>query len=223
MIVQLYTVTTVQQALELAGLGVDHVGFACGLNPRIAGALSHDQAREIAEALRGKARTSALTLGGDIGQIAEMAQAVAPDIVHITSDPDTVGVHAMERLRARLPPGVELMKAIPVDGLDSVDLARRFASVSDLLLLDSLVSGRSGVGASGKTHDWNISRRIVDTLGGKVRVILAGGLNPTNVRAAIQATHPWGVDSYTGTNVPGDPLTKDRERVIQFIEQARLA
>jgi phosphoribosylanthranilate isomerase len=128
----------------------------------------------------------------------------------------------MERLRGLLPANVELMKAIPVDGLDSINLARRFASVSDYLLLDSLVSGRSGVGASGRTHDWNISRRIVEALGDRTRVILAGGLNPDNVRAAVEATRPWGVDSYTGTNVKGDPLRKDRDLVVRFIEQARV-
>jgi phosphoribosylanthranilate isomerase len=52
-------------------------------------------------------------------------------------------------------------------------------------------------------------------------VILAGGLTPENVAEAINIAQPWGVDSNTGTNLPGDPVRKDMERVRAFVQQAK--
>jgi phosphoribosylanthranilate isomerase len=53
-------------------------------------------------------------------------------------------------------------------------------------------------------------------------VILAGGLTPENVGAAIQSVQPWGVDSNTGTNIPGDPVQKDLARVKEFVQAAKM-
>ena len=51
-------------------------------------------------------------------------------------------------------------------------------------------------GATGKTHDWRISRAVVEAV--RVPVILAGGLNPDNVAEAVRAVRPWAVDVHTG-------------------------
>jgi phosphoribosylanthranilate isomerase len=66
-----------------------------------------------------------------------------------------------------------------------------------------------------------VSRRIVAQVGSNAKVILAGGLIPENVRLAIQTVQPWGVDSNTGTNLPGEPVAKDMERVRAFVEAAK--
>jgi phosphoribosylanthranilate isomerase len=113
------------------------------------------------------------------------------------------------------------MKALPVEDDGSIALAHRFAPVSDVLLLDTKVRGLPGVGASGRAHDWSISRRIVDSV--SAPVILAGGLSPENVAEAIRVAQPWGVDSNTATNRPGDPLAKDMNRVREFVLAARRA
>jgi phosphoribosylanthranilate isomerase len=54
-------------------------------------------------------------------------------------------------------------------------------------------------------------------------VILAGGLSPDNVAAAVRAVHPWGVDSLTHTNrpLPGGGFRKDLKRVREFVSAAR--
>jgi phosphoribosylanthranilate isomerase len=157
----------------------------------------------------------------DPDEIERMAQAVQPDIVHISSDTEAVDVAQMERLRRQLPPGTMLMKAIHVEGAESVELATGFAEVSDILLLDTKVSGLPGVGATGVVHDWEVSRQIVERVGDRTKVILAGGLTPENVAEAIKRVRPWGVDSNTGTNLPGDPVTKDMARVQAFVTQAK--
>jgi len=56
---------------------------------------------------------------------------------------------------------------------------------------------------------------------GQARVILAGGLVPENVQQAIDTVQPWGVDSNTGTNLPGDPVAKDMTRVEAFVKASK--
>lgn len=222
MIVQIYAVTSVAEALGLVDLGVDQVGFVAGDYGQVHAELTFAEARAIAQALKGKATSSALTMSTDITEILRMAGSVQPDIIHISSDTEAVDVEGMQQLRQALPAEIALMKAIHVDGPDSIQTALRFAPVSDILLLDTKVAGLPGVGATGVTHDWAISRQIVERVGNRAKVILAGGLTPDNVAAAIEATRPWGVDSNTGTNLPGDPVVKDMARVKKFVKQAKM-
>ena len=70
-----------------------------------------------------------------------------------------------------------------------------------------------------RTHDWSISRRIVDEVG--VPVILAGGLDADNVAAAIAAVRPAGVDSKTKTD-RADGNGKDLDKVCRFVTAAKL-
>lgn len=222
MIVQIYAATSVADALKMVELGVDQVGFVAGDYGEVFGELTFAQARAIADALKGGATSSALTMSTDVAEIERMATAVQPDIIHISSDTEAVDVEAMRDLRRRLPKTVALMKAIHVGGPESIDTALQFAAVAEILLLDTKVTGMPGVGATGMTHDWNISREIVVKVGQQARVILAGGLVPANVGTAIAAVQPWGVDSNTGTNLHGDPVKKDWERVREFVQQAKM-
>ena len=50
------------------------------------------------------------------------------------------------------------------------------------------------------------------------RVVLAGGLGPENVRAAIDAVHPWGVDA--SSSLETEPGVKDHARVRAYVEEA---
>lgn len=222
MIVQIYAATSVADALKMVELGVDQVGFVAGDYGEVHGELTFAAARSIVEALRGRAVSSALTMSTDIAEIRRMAEAVQPDIIHISSDTEAVGVEAMQELRRHLPGGVRLMKAIHVGGPESIAVALKFAPVAEILLLDTKVAGMPGVGATGVTHDWNISREIVAQVGPRSRVILAGGLVPANVGEAIAAVQPWGVDSNTGTNLPGHLVAKDWELVRAFVRQAKM-
>jgi phosphoribosylanthranilate isomerase len=65
---------------------------------------------------------------------------------------------------------------------------------------------------SGQTFDWSVASRVSRP------VVLSGGLTPENVRAAIAATSPWGVDICSG--IESSPGRKDHKRMNQFIEAA---
>jgi phosphoribosylanthranilate isomerase len=222
MIVQIYAATCVDVALQLAELGVDQIGFVAGAYGQVHAELTFDEARAISKALKGKAISSALTMSTNIAEILRMVEIVQPNIVHISSDTEDVNLEAMQQLRQALPTEIALMKAVQIDGPDSIAVALRYAKASDYLLLDTKVSGLPGVGATGVTHDWNISRQIVQQVGDHSKVILAGGLTPANVAAAIKIAQPWAVDSNTGTNLTGDPVVKDMDRVREFVKQAKL-
>ena len=92
--------------------------------------------------------------------------------------------------------------------------------MSDILFLDSNDPSVSGIGIAGFTHDWNISRAIVEAV--SIPCILAGGLTPENVADAVRAVRPWGVDSNTHTCVPGS-WNKDLDRMRRFSQQAKSA
>jgi len=96
-------------------------------------------------------------------------------------------------------------------------MAKDYDGIVDFLLLDSYRPADQQIGALGVTHDWSISRRIVQMA--RVPVILAGGLGPGNVADAIRMVRPAGVDSKTKTDRQGSHA-KDIERVRRFHELA---
>jgi len=216
MIIQVYAFTDVKTALKAAQLGVDHIGFVAGKYDEVPAELSFEEAHEIAASLPEKTTSVALTMATEVDEILKMVDKVKPHIVHVSSDLNLVDVEKMHELHERLDKSVRLMKAIPVEDEKSVAVAQQYAEVSDLLLLDTKRTDFPGVGATGFTHDWNVSLRIVQSV--KIPVILAGGLTPANVRSAIEKVHPWGVDSNTSTNVHGSNTIKDINLIADFVK-----
>ncbi len=217
--VQIYTMQDVDEALAVARLGVDHIGVtpaALGLP----GEVNPSLAAQICDAVRGLAVTVALSVDTDLSTIERMVRTVRPDILHLCGPPGALGPEAVADLRHALP-GVGIMQAIAVTGLEAVDDAATYAAVADYLILDSVDPDIAGVGAAGVVHDWAISAAIVDAV--DVPVILAGGLSPKNVAGAIAAVRPWGADSLTHTNRPdsGGGFRKDLARVGAFAAAAR--
>lgn len=223
MIVQIYTAQSVEEALALVELGVDHVGITVS-DRGLPGEIALDLGREIVEALRGRASSVALTVEVDPLAVQGFAAALRPDILHLCASAVEFPPARVSELRDRLERrrlDTRLMQAIPVDGLRAVGEARRFLPYVDWLILDSVADDVEGIGASGEVHDWSVSRRIVEE--STVPVILAGGLGPDNVADAIRAVGPAGVDSLTRTNrpLPDGGFAKDLEAVSRFVEQAR--
>jgi phosphoribosylanthranilate isomerase len=110
---------------------------------------------------------------------------------------DRVAPATYAQLRAALP-GIRLVQVIHVGGEEAVGEAREIAPLADALLLDS---GRPHeairvLGGTGRTHDWAISRQIVEAA--SCPVFLAGGLRPDNVGAAVSTVRPFAVDVCTG-------------------------
>ena len=219
MIVQLYTMQSAEEALACVEAGADHLGLTPPQG--LPGELPSLQAmRDIVVAVGDRARCIALTVDMDPAAVVAMAEFVRPAVIHLCPLQDRTSPGQVAALRARLP-GLPIMQAVSVTGPESVRVAQAFAEVADLLILDTQAADIPGVGASGATHDWSVSRAIVASV--RVPVILAGGLSPENVADAIRTVRPWGVDSLTHTNrvLPDGTLRKDLDRVAAFVAAAR--
>lgn len=216
MLTQIYEVQTPEAADAVSAIGVDHIGVLVGWGefPREIGA---SEATTVAAAIRPGSKFSALFLGRDVARIERTAKALAPAIVHLGAAPEHLSVGDTAGLKDALPQ-VAIMRSIPVTGEASIALAQSYDGVADFLLLDSHRAGDHQIGALGLTHDWSISRRIVESV--NIPVILAGGLGPENVAEAIREVRPAGVDSKTKTDIKGSHA-KDLARVRAFHKAAR--
>jgi phosphoribosylanthranilate isomerase len=223
--VQIYTLQSPEEALAVIEAGADHIGLTPSEHG-LPGEIRFATARQIVETVGGRATCVALTIDSDPEEILAMVRAVQPHVLHLCPLKDAMTPDQVAALRAQLP-GVQIMQAISVGGpetqAEAIRDAQMFAPVADYLILDTQAPEIPGIGASGKTHDWRISRAIVEAV--STPVILAGGLGPDNVGDAVRAVQPWGVDSLTHTNQPlGEGrFRKDVERVRQFALAARQA
>ena len=217
MVVQIYEIRTPEEAAALARLGVDHIGVLVGDGafPR---ELTTDCAGTIFAALPPGATRVALSLSADRAEIGRVIEQTRPDIIHIGAAVELISVQDTQGLKAAFP-NVLVMRAIPIVDERSIECAKNYRNVADFLLLDSHEPGDKQIGGLGRTHDWTISRRIVDEVG--VPAILAGGLDANNVAAGIAAVRPAGVDSKTKTDRP-DGNGKDLDKVRRFITAAKL-
>lgn len=216
-IVQIYEITSAEEAGALSAMGVDHIGILVGDGsfPR---EVSIERARDVMAAIASPAKASVLALSQDLEFIIKIVEALRPPILHLGAAPEGVTVDDTRTLKRRFPDMV-LMRSIPVIDEQSVEFAKAYAGVADFLLLDSYSPGDKQIGALGVTHNWNLDRRIVEE--GRVPVIIAGGLGPDNVAEAIGVTHPVGVDSKTKTDKTDGSHTKDLARVRAFVRAAR--
>ena len=218
MLTQIYEVSAAEEAGAIVAIGVDHIGVLVG-DGEFPREQSVAAAARVAAAIRPPARFSALFLGAALSRIERWARELRPDIVHLGAAPELLSPRDAACLKQALP-GTGIMRSIPVTGPESLDLARAYDGIVDFLLLDSHRASDRQIGALGVTHDWTISRRIVELV--QTPVILAGGLGPDNVAEAIRLVGPAGVDSKTKTDHEG-AHGKDLDRVRRFHEAAKAA
>jgi phosphoribosylanthranilate isomerase len=217
MLVQIFEVQTPAEAAALARLGVDHIGVLVGdgFFPR---ELSITQTNAIFAAVPAGHKRVALSLSANLDEVARIIAETRPGIVQLQAEIDDFSVTMTRALKRRFPE-IPIMRAIPVIDETTIATAASYRGVADFLLLDTYDAGTRQFGALGRTHDWSLSRRIVDDVG--IPVILAGGLGPENVAAAIAAVRPAGVDSKTRTDRP-DGTGKDLAKVEAFVAAAKL-
>jgi len=217
MLVQIYEVQTPEEAAALVLLGVDHIGVLVGdgVFPR---ELSIARTNAIFAAVPAGHKRVALSLSADLEAVARIARETRPDIIQVQAEIEEFSVAMTCALKTCFPQ-ILTMRAIPVIDETSIETAASYQGVADFLLLDTYDSRTRQFGALGHTHDWSLSRRIVDDVG--IPTILAGGLGPENVAAAFAAVRPAGVDSKTKTDRL-DVSGKDLEKVRAFVAAAKL-
>ena len=198
-----------------AALAVSHGAHALGLvseMPSGPGVITDELAQEIAARVPPAVASFLLTSRQDAEGIVEQQRRVRASTLQLV-DRLTRGTY--RDLRDALP-GIALVQVVHVCGEESVEEAVGVAAEVDAVLLDS-GNQRLAVkelGGTGRTHDWRISRRIVERL--TRPVFLAGGLTPGNVRAAVDEVGPFGVDVCGGVRTAG---RLDARKLAAFFEQ----
>lgn len=216
MIVQIYEVSTSEEARELEKIGVDYIGVLVGKTDYPRG-LSLDKTKAIFNSVSNNVKKVALSLHLDLNKIFEIIEKTNPDIIHLGASPKDISVNDIKKIKQKFP-NIKIMRTIPVIDEKSIDLAKEYDGVADYLLLDSWRKEDLQIGATGETHNWNIDKKIVESV--KTPVILAGGLGPDNVKEAIEKVRPFGVDSKTKTDIIGEHK-KDLEKVKDFVLRAK--
>jgi len=205
------------EAQLLRDCGVCYLGFPLRL-PVNREDLTEAAAAGIIRSLAPPAYGIAITYQDDADDIAAFMDDLGADIVQLHGDISQGELARLKRQR----PALKVIKSLVVGKHDRGTLSamvRDLAPVVDAFITDTYDPETGASGATGKTHDWRVSRELV-TISPRP-VILAGGLTPNNVREAILAVGPAGVDTHTG--VEDATGRKDAGKVRRFVSQARAA
>jgi len=198
---------TIEHALAAAEAGADMLGLVFAASRR---QVSPEQAAMIAEAVRATPHARKISLIGlFVNEIPERMLAIARqcglDAIQLSGDE--------AREVANHLPGISLLKSIRLDGTPSeTGWLEGNLAPGMRLLVDAHVPG--SYGGAGVLADWDRAATLARQQG----IILAGGLTPENVDAAIRQVRPWGVDVSSGVETDG---IKDAAKIRAFVAAAR--
>lgn len=201
--VKICGVTRVEDALLACDLGADAIGVV--MTPSSPRCVSIEQARAIRDAL--PAFVDAVVLSHDLpaARVHAIISGVLPDLVQFHGSEDAAFCESF---------GIRYVKAIGMDGdLDVRAIVESHPHASGFVL-DGHPPGQQG--GRGRTFDWS---RIPRDLGRPI--LLAGGLDSSNVGDAIRTVRPWAVDLASG--VESAPGVKDAAKMRAFFAAVRAA
>ncbi len=203
------------EAGMLVAAGVDWLGFPFHLDVHTEDS-TEAAAAEIIAALPAHVRAVLITYLSEAADILDLMQRLGTSWVQLHGP---VRVEVAAELR-RQQADIGIIKSLVIRPDNDPDLETTvsdFAAVVDAFITDTFDPTTGASGATGMTHDWRISRRLVAL--SPRPVILAGGLTAANVRSAIQCVRPAGVDVHTG--VEDRDGRKDVAQVRAFVREAR--
>ncbi len=196
--VKICGITRVEDALTAVRLGADALGLV--FYPPSPRALSAEQAQTIINSLPPFVTTVGLFVNEDEATIRTLLDLVSLDLLQFHGDESEADCQRYGR---------PYIKALRMKaGVNVAEQAQQYHSASGILL-DSYQPGVPG--GTGQTFDWDSIPELQQPL------ILAGGLEPNNVRAAIQTVHPYAVDVSGG--VEAAKGIKDHQKMAAFINE----
>ncbi len=201
--VKICGVTTSGEALLAVRLGADYLGL--NFHPPSPRYLAPREAARIAAAVRDASRREVTLVGvfvnRPVPEVEAVLRQVGLDLVQLHGDEPPAEVAAF---------GGRAIKAFRVQERFEADLVRGYESAWGYLVdyRDPRLYGGSG-------HSWDFSTLAGTRLGKPT--FIAGGLGPHNVRAAIAAAQPWGIDVCSG--VESEPGRKDSELLQRLFKE----
>jgi phosphoribosylanthranilate isomerase len=216
-LIQIAGVIDASEAEMLQQCGVRYLGFPLRL-PVHREDLTESDAATIIKSLTPPVFGVLITYLDRASEISAFCDAIGARIVQLHGEIDCDELKQLKTLA----PSLTVIKSLVVGMHHAKTLEAKVSELSpfvDAFITDTFDPKTGASGATGKTHDWRVSRRLVEL--SDRPVILAGGLTPENVKRAILEVRPAGVDSHTG--VEDSTGRKSGEKIQKFISEAREA
>jgi len=209
--VKICCISSIEEARMAIEYGADAIGLV-GAMPSGPGVIDDLLIKEIAASVSGRADTFLLTSETSADGVVEHYQRAPTSTIQIV---DKLKAGSQAEIKAALP-HVTFVQVIHVADDSTIDEALEAAETADMILLDSGNPNLAvkELGGTGRTHDWEISRKIVEQ--SAKPVFLAGGLGADNVAEAIEAVGPFGIDLCSGVRTNGK---LDSSKVERFMNQ----
>lgn len=210
--VKICCISSVEEAQTAIAYGASALGLV-GKMPSGPGIISDIEIAEIVKTVPPGISSFLLTSETKVNDIIAHHQRVHTSAIQIV---DALSEGAYHEIRIALP-AVKIIQVIHVIDESSVDEALQISGEVDALLLDSGNPNLAikELGGTGRVHNWKLSRRIVEQ--SNVPVFLAGGLNALNVKEAIDAVQPFGLDLCSSVRTNGK---LDEEKLESFFKAA---
>jgi phosphoribosylanthranilate isomerase len=189
--------------------GADMVGFV--FFPPSPRHLGLEKARELGKQAKGRAVKVALSVDADDATLANIVDALQPDILQLHGKETVARVRDIKQKFA-----LQVMKALAIE--TPADLAHLpgYAAVADQILFDARAPKHATrPGGLGATFDWH----VLENVALKIPFMVSGGLNAANVAEAVRVTRAGGVD--VSSSVESAPGIKDPAMIRAFIRAAR--
>ncbi len=222
-LIQVAGAADLQEALDIRAAGAHCLGLPLRL-PVHTPDLSEEAAADLITALPPGLQAVCITYETDLQALVSLCKSLNCAAVQLHADPPAEqGAALLAGLKAALPQLCIIKSLIVRENADIQEqllrTAQTYAPVTDAFITDSFDASTGACGATGRTHPWEISRKLVLALGELNKpLILAGGLHPGNVCQAILEVGPAGVDAHTGLEGPDGK--KDPDLLQNFVREA---
>ena len=213
--VKICCISSVEEARLAVQMGASALGLVSHM-PSGPGVIPDELIAEIAHSVPPPVATFLLTSLREADAIVQQHTVCQTSTLQLV---DSVAISEIQKLRRRLP-SVKLVQVIHVIGDESFEEAKAVAEFVDALLLDSgnPTLAVKELGGTGRVHDWEVSRKIRQQI--DCPVFLAGGIGASNVREAIQAVQPFGLDLCSSVRSDGK---LSEEQLGEFMRAVRSA
>lgn len=204
MYVKVCGITCLEDVEAALAAGVDAIGI--NLVPSSKRYVEPEAAAKLLRAVTGRALSVLVVARRELAELEQLLEQLAPDQLQLHGDEPDEWLHAL---------GARAFKAVRIG--DASDVASARATPGHPLLVDAKVG--SELGGTGQRVDWT----LVAPLAQSRPLVLAGGLDPSNVAQAIRTASPWAVDVASGVERDGDARRKDSDKLRRFVSSARAA
>lgn len=204
-----------EDAKTLIEAGFEYIGFPQFLDVHQED-ISIERAKAIVEQFPQSVESVLITYLNRASDIIDAMKNMGSNIVQLHG---RISIDELKKLRF-MNPEISIIKSLVINDENLGDLLKLVRSTEELVnafITDTYDSETGASGATGKTHNWSISKNIVAST---IRpVILAGGLTPINVAQAIEYVKPFGIDVHSG--IEKSDGSKDISLSSEFVRSAK--